>query len=372
MGYDGQIRQRRSAQEWSALGLVCPRCHASLCDAPGSARSEASRVRAHSTRGEGVPNDDATLECTRCESRYPSCAGIPDLRVGEDPYLSRGDDLVAAQRLAARSDTLGFAALYASYYEGNDKVTPQQAAQFTRGVLAAAGRAEASLESWDAMGATGAGANGIVIDLGCGTAPLGIAMAQRGHRAIGVDVGMRWLILARRRAAEQDVDLPVVCANAEALPFGAGSCARVVGESVLENLADGSAALAECHRVLTRGGALCLTTANRHSLAPDPHLGVLAGGWWPERRLRAYAEARGQVFPVRQLYSVGELEGVLARAGFESVRLALPRFAQAQVASLSAPARGIVALYNVARQLPVTRDVVLRVGPTLVCTATRP
>ena len=343
-----EVAQRRSAAEWEDLGVACPRCH-------GSLRDESTQA----------------LACTRCDARYPSCAGIPDLRTGDDPYLTRAEDGEAAERLLVRAGALGFAALFASYYEGNGKVTAEQAAQFTRGVLAAGERAAESIAVWETVSGVVPAPGGVTLDIGCGTAPLAIAWTRRGQRVVALDVGMRWLVLARRRAAEAGIDLPVVCANAEALPFRAGSVARVAGESVLENLAAPERALGECHRALASGGSLWLTTANRLSLAPDPHLGVLAGGWWPEKRLRAHAERTGKVFPVRHLFTPGELAAQLRRHGFGAVRLALPRFAPAQVASLSPAARGIVAAYHLARRLPVVRAVVLRAGPTLVCTATR-
>lgn len=346
--------QRRTAAEWAALGVVCPRCRGALTDALHDAREFA-------------------LRCASCDVEYPSVAGIPDLRLGEDPYLTRAEDREAARRLATRADSMSFAQLYASYYEGNDKVSAAQAAQFTRGVLAAGDRALASVEVWKSMDESSVRQHELpVIDLGCGTAPLGIALAKRGEHAIGVDVGVRWLVLARKRSAEQGIDLPVICANAEALPFRDGAVRRVVGESVLENLAGVSEALAECMRVTVSGGSIWLTTANRLSLAPDPHLGVMAGGWWSEAKLRAHAVKHGQVFPVRTLHDVSQLERALSRAGYRRVRVSLPRFAAAQVASLPLVGRAVVALYHAARRLPLARDVVLRVGPTLVCTATRP
>ncbi len=346
------LPQRRRAADWSALGVACPRCHGELRDDP-------------------APNDPSGLACASCKGHYATFAGIPDLRTGEDPYLSKDEDLGAAARLADRADVLTFAALYASYYEGNEKVSPAQAAQFTRGVLAAGERADASLDVWSAMSGRHVLSEATAVDLGCGTAPLGIALARRGARVLGIDVGMRWLVLARKRAAEQGIDLPVLCANAEALPLRNESVGGVVGESVLENLTDSATSLTECWRVVAPRGTLWLTTANRHSLAPDPHLGVLAGGWWPESRLRAYAKKRGQVFPVRTLYTASMLRRTMMHAGFRGVRFALPRFAGAQVASLPAPARAIVAAYHVARAVPFVRDGVLAIGPTLVCTAER-
>lgn len=346
------IPQRRRAADWIALGVACPRCHGELRDDP-------------------TPNDEWALVCGSCGVHYPTCSGIPDLRTGDDPYLTKADDWDAAQRLADRAESLSFAALYASYYDGNEKVTAEQAAQFTRGVLAAGERASASLLVWTEIAAVPLGETLAALEIGCGTAPLGIALAHCGARVVGLDVGMRWLVLARKRSAEEGIDLPVVCANAEALPVRDQGVGLVVGESVLENLADGPAALAECRRVIAPHGAVCLTTPNRHSLAPDPHLGVLAGGWWPESRLRAYAQRLGQVFPVRTLYTVTMLRRALVHAGFRDVRVALPRFAAAQVATLPAPARAVVAAYHVARTLPLVRNLVMAVAPTLVCTATR-
>lgn len=335
----------RRAAEWTALGVVCPRCHGTLAD-----------------------DGDVALACAACGSRYPVCVGIPDLRTLGDPYLGTDEDLAAAERLSTNALRLGFGALYASYYDGNEKVPPAQVAQFTRGVLAAADRAAAALDVWTATD-RGRAPDGTVLDLGCGTAPLGVALRIRGARVVGVDAGLRWLVLAHVRAREEGVDLPLVCANAEALPFRDGAFARVTGESVLENLADARAGMRECRRVLARGGALWLTTPNRRSLGPDPHLGVLAGGWWPERRLRAHAARAGQVFPRRRLFSVRELRRELAGAGFTAIRLALPRFATAQTSTLSAPLRLIVAGYHLARRIPGVRTVVLHLGPTMVISA---
>ncbi len=331
----------RSAREWEALGIACPSCHARLDDAEGPA-----------------------LRCIGCGKVFPVTLGIPDLRLLGDPYLDFAEDVAAATALAARDDGHAFGALYASYYDGNDKVPAEQVARFTHGVLAAADRARATLQTWAELGATMPAA-GTLLDLGCGTAPLGVALARGLHAVVGVDAGLRWLVLARKRAAEHDIDLPVVCANAEHLPFQSGAMTAVLGESVLENVADADAAVAEARRVLAPRGLLALTTPNRHSLGPDPHLGLLAGGWRSEAVVQAHAQRTGQVMPRRRLFTPGELTTTLRRAGFGDIRMSLPRFADAQVSGLPAPVRLALGAYHLVRRIPLVRSIVLQVAPTI-------
>lgn len=337
--------QPRRAADWGALGVVCPLCQGALVDAGVSA-----------------------LACTRCGATWPVTCGIPDLRTIGDPYLGLAEDAAAATALASREDALSFAALYAAYYEGNDKVTHDQVVRFTHGVLAAADRATATLETWRELGAAIDRA-GTVLEVGCGTAPLGVVMAAAGHRVLAIDAGLRWLVLARKRAAERGIDLPVLCANAERLPLRDGGFAATVGESVLENFTDPEAGIAEMRRVTRAGGPVALTTPNRHSLGPDPHLGLLAGGWRSLGALRRHAQRTGQVMPRRRLFSPHELVDALREGGLETIRIALPRFADAQRAGQPPHIDLAIAAYHLARRLPGVRGVVLQVAPTLAVVA---
>jgi SAM-dependent methyltransferase len=301
--------------------------------------------------------------------------GIPDLRTGQDPYLSRADDLAAATALAARAPHMDFRELLASYYTTNDKVPADQAALFTHGTLAAFERATATFASWERLdrraGAEPPGPGTTLIDVGCGTAPLAIVAARRGLRAIGVDVGLRWLVLARKRALEAGVDITFVCANVEVLPFRNGTAVRAGGESILENAAEPEQALHELARVLRHGGRLWLTTPNRRSLGPDPHLGVMAGGWWPDALLRRHAARAGKVYPRRTLFTAASLRRSLAHSGFTRIAIALPDISAAQAAALSLPLRGAIAGYHVVKRLPVVARLIRTVAPTYLVTATR-
>jgi SAM-dependent methyltransferase len=328
----------RGAREWALLGVVCPACRGSFEDAPGNA-----------------------LRCTSCRRVFDQPCGIPDLRLGDDPYLTREDDLTAARALAARGAELDFAALYASYYASNDKVSSAQAAQFTRGVLAAGGRAAAALAAW--RGADSSGDAERFIDLGCGTAPLAIAATASHGSVIGIDVGLRWLVLAARRAADAGLRVPLVCANAEHLPLADGVAGTVAGESVIENVRDHRATLAECHRVLRAGGELWLSTASRWSLGPDPHVGVLAGGWWPESWLRRRVARLGAVFPRRHLFSPRALRRALTAAGFASLRLSAPPVDRRQLEGLPSWLRGAVLLYGMLARVPLAAQALRWIGP---------
>jgi SAM-dependent methyltransferase/uncharacterized protein YbaR (Trm112 family) len=342
-----RVEQRRSASDWHAMGVVCPACHGTLVDA-------------------GV----TALACVSCGATWPVTCGIPDLRTLGDPYLSIADDADAAMRLAARAERLAFATLYASYYAGNAKVSAAQVERFTHGVLAASERARSSLATWGEMGGV-VPATGWCVDVGSGTGPLSVALATSGRSVLAIDAGLRWLVLARKRAAEQGVDLPVVCANAERLPLPGDRCTAVVGESVLENVTDADQAIAEARRTLGRRGLLALTTPNRRSLGPDPHLGLMAGGWRSSASLRAYADRTGQVMPRRRLFAPGELADALRQGGFHDVRLALPSFTDGQRAGLPAAVNAAIGGYHLVRRLPLIRAVVLQVAPTLAVVAHR-
>lgn len=331
--------------------LCCPRCRATL---------EEARIH-------GV-----VLCCTQCGVEYPVFHGIPDLRTGPDPYLTREEDLAAAGRLAARATSMNFADLLRSYYAENSKVSEQQVAQFTHGVLAGAVRADRALDAWRGMQAAPASSGApSLLDIGCGTGPLAIAEARRGSRVTAVDVGMRWLVLARERCREAGVSVSLVCANAESLPLRDAAFDVVAGESVIENVADQSRALREAARVLGARGVLWLSMPNKRSMGPDPHLGLPALGWFPEGVAAWYARRIGAVPPRRRLLSAAGLRRLLASHGFTGMRVALPSIDQAQRAGLS-PLLGLaINGYHLLKALPVSRQLLEIIGPSLLVTARR-
>jgi SAM-dependent methyltransferase len=329
--------------------LCCPHCRADLDD------------------------QGSLLHCTGCRHDFPVVCGIPDLRVFPDPYIEPEADRAKGRALAARADNLNFAELVAFYYSVTPAVPPHHARRFTAGVLAAPARSAASLEEWEAQVVpVNQGMAGSLLEVGCGTAPLLLAAHRRFGLLVGVDVAFRWLIIAKKRLAEAGVDAVLLCASAEALPLRDGLFDRVVADSVLEVVRDQAATLAECRRVLRPGGALFVTTPNRYSLGPDPHVGLWAGGLLPPSWIGAYARRQGAVPPQRRLLSALRLRLLLEGAGFTQARVLVPDIPAEQRRRLAWPLRALVDLYQVVKRVPVGRSLLRWIGPLLHAVAPKP
>jgi len=108
-------------------------------------------------------------------------------------------------------------------------------------------------------------AGGDVLDLGCGTGELAIALAASGMRATGCDISPEMLRIAAD--ASGSVDWVELEPDWRVLPFRADAFDAVVASSVLEYVDDPVAALRECCRVLRPGGiVLCTVPDPRHPM----------------------------------------------------------------------------------------------------------
>ena len=94
------------------------------------------------------------------------------------------------------------------------------------------------------------------LDAGCGTGFLSFELAARGHRVTGVDFAPAMLAEARRKAAQRTVSVRFEEADAEHLPFPAGSFDLAISRHVLWTLPHPEAAIDEWIRVLRPGGRL--------------------------------------------------------------------------------------------------------------------
>lgn len=333
---------------WKGLELCCPACRGDL-------------------REEGASEPE--LRCDACDRTYPIILGIPDLRIFRDPYIDIEADRAKGRAIAERWDDLTFAELVEHYYRMTSVVTAEQARAFTAGLLSAPARAAEALRAWE--GPPPARPAGSMLEIGCGTAPLLLAARDRWTRVAGVDIAFRWLCVARKRLAEANADLPLICACAEALPLRDASFERVIGDAVIENVRDAGRTLAEAHRVLVPGGRIHLSTTNRFSIGPDPQTGIWAVGWLPKRVTDARVRRGGGIPPVRSMLGARALGAKMRRAGFDAVRLALPTFPAEQQASFPPLVRRLVAGYHLASRLPLSRQLLFLLGPKLLATGSR-
>src|ERR1044071_8396529 len=156
----------------------------------------------------------------------------------------------------------------------------------------------------------GGGAEGVLVDVGTGTARLLVKIAAvpelKGLRLVGIDY-FEDMIAAAREAVEagglgQTIEL--LQADAHDLPFPDGYADYVISRSTIHHWSDPPRALREVHRVLRPGGVAII-----HDVRRDPN---------PEA-LERFNELRRQagVEPARldEKYTPAEVENFLETAG---------------------------------------------------------
>ncbi len=257
----GERPSKRSV-EWSGPELRCPECRVEL------ARTESG------------------VTCSVCERRYPVVAGIPDLRLAGDRYLSLADDRAKAERLAA---VRGRAAdVVRAYWAMTPEVPDSLAQRYRDRAFEDKARAAPHLNALAALGAD----HGSLVDVGCGTGGLLIAAARRGMTPVGVDHALRWLVIARRALDDAGMDAPLVAADGGLLPFAPGSFDAMTCIETLEHAEDQRGLLNGCLRVVRAGGGRYLVTANRLSIAPEPVSGLVGVGYLPRAWAPGYVRRR--------------------------------------------------------------------------------
>jgi SAM-dependent methyltransferase len=342
------LRDRLAA---AGLNLACPSCKGPLAD-----REE-------------------TFECAGCARLYPIVAGIPDFRLLPDRFISFADDRRKGLRVLeiAQSRGGGFEAALDAYWSITPELAPALAARHRvhqvtevdigRQTLAEVERLVAAAKSGAATRAGESSGPATLLDLGCGTAGLLAAAGRRFQLAVGIDVAFRWLLVGRLRLREAGLDSPLLCANAEYLPFAGGGFDRITASDLLEHVVDPSPVLAECRRVVAPRGCCYLATNNRYSLAPEPHVQVWGVGFLARGLQARYVQsARGHSYQNVRLLSGRELRRLAARAGLRCTNLEpAPLFAR----HLGKNLERLAGAYNVLRLLPPLRTSLSLLGPRL-------
>lgn len=318
-----------------AGAFVCPRCRSLVEPAGGGYR------------------------CSPCRQNFPILFGIPDFRLRGDQYLSIEDERAKAGRLHDYAQGHDFASLVEYYYSITDDVPDSLAAMFAAYVLNGQARSAQSLK---ALAPDGGRA---LLDLGCGSGGALIAGEASFEERTGVDIALRWLVIAQARLREARVNATLVCADAEALPFADNSFSHVLANDLLENTKSPMAVVACAAAVLDSGGRLYVASSNRWWIGPHPATGVWAAGFLPPRFRAALSERKHAVDVLRAVSFVSPVSVARMARAAELCRLSAGPFVpeKGQLRRRPILFRAFAAGYSMLARVPVVRQAMLVAGP---------
>ena len=310
--------------------------------------------------GSPVVRSEDTYRCDACGSTYPIFFGIPDFRLRPDPYLSLEEERAKATKLALFGRTATFTALVDHYYRITDDVPSSLLPVFTGYVLGASERTKPALEQLghDCV-------QGNLLDLGCGSGGGLLAAADIYASCTGVDIALRWLVIAKKRLTEAGMDAHLVCANAEALPFPPAAFTHVLANDLIDNVDAPDAVLKEAALALAPGGRLWLSAGNRRWIGPHPATGVWAAGLVPARWRKARLERKHGFDLLRavSLQTPDRLRRVARRYGLATIVMRPRQVEPSLMRGRSHILRVLAHVYRTIGQLPGFDALLIAVGP---------
>ncbi len=295
---------------------------------------------------------EAQYECRACGRFFPVIHGIPDFRLYPDPYIGIEEDRAKAAHLFEAARTRSFREMLDYYYSITEEDPGDLAKLWTAHALA-----EPEIGVF-LLREAGIAAGSALLDIGCSTGGLLIAAGNTAAALTGIDVALRWLMIGSVRLREAGIEVRLVCANAEALPFPPESFDCITCIDTIEHLRDAPLGIREAYRVSTPGGTLLCATNNRYAPLPDPQVHLWGVGWLPRKWQADYVAMRRKDLHRYQIAmrSAGELNRLIRDAGFQA--------RGTEAAPLFAPHRASLApalrVFNNARKLPLVKWVAPR------------
>ncbi len=316
-----------------------------------------------------TPTGDDVWSCPTGH-RWPVVAGILDCR-GE----VRGFDTEADRRLAEELHSLDdetFSTLLRRYW-ATTAIPPALTERYVTGDLVGEARAREVVAQIRAMTGTTLSPGSTVLEIGAGTAALAAALVPHVGQVVVTDISLAWLVLARHRLERTGrTNWTVIAAAADDLPAPANTFDLVIAADVIEHVPDPKAMIDEALRVLRPGASLWLSTPNRWSLTPEPHVRVWGVGFVPRRYAARYVRlVRGVAYDGIETRSLFELRRLAASSGADAA-IRAPHIPEAVVATYSRLGRILIGLYHRISRLPLLRTMLLTVTPLFHMTLTKP
>ena len=293
------------------------------------------------------------LNCEACHTTYPVVHGIPDLRVAMDSWIDLNEDRTRALEAADRVCREGLEATIRHIFCSSRGMSESQADYRTRQILAGVEKCQSQCSDWLKSAVE---SDGVILEIGCGPGQMLAAAATRGCEVAGVDVSMEWLVIARH-LVERYGGRPYLAAGfAEQLPLADDSVEAIISLDVIEHVGDQKAYAKELGRVLNSGGFFALSTPNRYSLSPEPHVNVWGVGYLPRPLQARYVKlVTNQSYAFTRLLSVRETRKLFSKArGFDS-RIVFPGIPEHELLSFTKNRQRLARIYNRLVEIPLVK-----------------
>lgn len=232
-------------------------------------------------------------------------------------------------------------------------MSEMQADYRTRQILAGVEKCQSQCSDWLKPAVE---SNGIILEIGCGPGQMLAAAATRGCKVAGVDVSMEWLIIARHLVERYGGQPNLAAGLAEQLPLSDRSVDAIISLDVIEHVGNQDAYAKELGRVLNSGGFFALSTPNRYSLSPEPHVNVWGVGYLPRSLQAPYVKlVRNQSYAFTCLLSTGESKRLFSRArGFDS-RIVFPGIPEHELSNFTKNRKRLARIYNWLVEIPLVK-----------------
>lgn len=306
--------------------------------------------------------------CKSCARDYPIFFGIPDFRVEVENWLNYADDQKVASDLVEKYDSMSLRELH-MYAQGIDNLVPEE--HFERRVNQALINVQRSRERMTALGLLKDAGNKNYLEVGCGTGALLAVASESFKSAIGIDICMEGLVIAKKRFDEMGLDIPLICGCVDCLPFKDNSFEFVASDDVIEHTNSAELMVNECTRVTMEEGCFFFTTPNRFTIGKEPHVFVWGVGFVPRKFAEKYVSLfTAKSYKFTRLLSVFDIRKILNATGVLEYQIILPDITKTELQDFSTAKKAFVHIYHFVKKLIVIRQVLYLIGPffQVVCT----
>ena len=166
-----------------------------------------------------------------------------------------------------------------------------------------------------------------VLDIGCGGAQCGIAMAKQGAKVIGIDISLEQLAFARELVEENKVDIQLFQGDIEKLPQIKSSSQDLVFSTwALLYVDDLKSCFSEVYRVLKRNGDFVAAVPHPFFRTVDPYTLKLRESYFETGKIEEaeILDDGQELTSIVYKRTISEIVNTLLATGFSIERLIEP------------------------------------------------